>query len=87
MGGRDASLLALSLEPVEAPEQPEILSILRQSRRFNVPYFPGAIYDWPYIFTLELNTAIDAEQDYERRVAFNLRKRIPTGGGVNEKPQ
>lgn len=75
-GGQDASLLALSLEvDDEEPEQPEVLSILRQSRRFNVPCWPGTILEWPYILLQELNVAIDAENDYHRRVEINLRKR------------
>ncbi len=68
----DATLLTLSIEE-EAPEQPEVLSVLRQSRRLGVPAFNGSYQDWPYIATLELNACIDAEQEHKDLLLYALK--------------
>ncbi len=68
-------MLALALEN-EAPEQPEVLSILRQARRFNIPVFNGSFHDWPYHATQEMNAAIEAEIEHKNLLALNVKARL-----------
>lgn len=69
----DIDLLLLSMAEEDAPQQPEALRIVYEQRRFGVTYFNGSIQDWPYMFRLELNEAINAEIEEQERVATNIR--------------
>lgn len=74
VGGGQNNLLALAMEDTrETPEQPEVIAVIRESRRFGVPIFSGALRDWPWIAKQELNTAINTEQDYLARIEANAR--------------
>lgn len=68
------SLLLIATEDTtnETPEQPEVLALLRESRRFGVPVFPGALTEWPWLSKQELNVAIDAENEHEKLLAVNV---------------
>ncbi len=70
MSDKDAFLLDLAQKGVGRPEQPEALSLLRQTRRFGHLYFEGGLANQPYITMLELNTVIEAEiEDMARKIA------------------
>lgn len=74
--GRDNALLPgfdLSGPDPEPPDQPEPLSTLRQMRRLNLPLFSGGLDDQPWIFLQEINAVMDAELDFQARLAVNLK--------------
>lgn len=63
--GQDTLLLRLSTQDeLTQPEVPEVLSLYRESKTYNIPIFDGSLMDLPYLFHLELNTCIDAEQEF-----------------------
>ncbi len=67
------ALAALSEEDeIEPPKQPEILSRMREARRFGVPLFSGEIDTYPSFARREMNCCLDAEQEYLRTQARNL---------------
>jgi hypothetical protein len=69
------TLLTVTAEITEKPEQPQILSMIRESRLFNVPFWDAPLLQWPYILKAEANECYRAEHDYQERVAFNLNQR------------
>lgn len=56
---------------ISSPEQPEILKILRKTRRFNTHVWPGGYNDQPHILLMELNAAIDIEIEHQEIIAYN----------------
>mgnify|MGYP007024657819 CR=1 FL=1 len=68
-------LLAVASEPAEKPEQPQILSLIRESRLFNVPYWDAPLLQWPWCLKLEAAECYRAEYDYQERIAFNLNQK------------
>jgi len=73
------TLLAVASEP-EKPEQPQILSMIRESRLFNVPYWDAPLLQWPYLLKAEANACYRAENEHEERIAFNLKRRAQAIG-------
>jgi len=71
---REKYLLKQAEANQPAPEQPEPLAILYQLRRFATTYWGGGLANQPYLLTLELNTCIDAELEFERRTAINAKR-------------
>ena len=74
-GGNPRHLLhlALDVDAEEPPEQPEALTVLRESKRLLAPPFPGALIDYPYIARLEFAVVNNAETEYRQRVELYAR--------------
>lgn len=66
-------LLENDTEEQDVPEQPQILAILREQRRLDVKYYDAPLPKLPYIFRMELNTAIDAEIEFKEIQLTNAR--------------
>lgn len=68
--------MGVSEGAIEAPSQPEPLSLLGRLRRFSGGhYWPGGYGDQPYIQLLEFHTVIEAELEFKNMVAINLEMR------------
>jgi hypothetical protein len=78
-GSRDELLLKLAMEDEDSPEQPEVLSLIRESRLLGIPIIEGSIFELPFIFRLELNTVLSAEQEFKRLAAANIRQQVAYG--------
>ena len=63
----------MSVEDADEPEQPEVLFYIREAKRLGMPIFSGDLWALPYIFRLELNACLDAEQEQLELLKANLR--------------
>lgn len=70
---KEAFLLDLAQKGQDRPQQPEAMSLLRQSRRFGLSYFEGGLANQPFLTMLELNAVIDAEIENSARQIANER--------------
>lgn len=60
---RELIIINSSFENTGKPEQPEVLSFMREAKRLGVPIFSGDLWALPFIFRLEMNVCLDAEQE------------------------
>lgn len=68
-------ILAIASEASEKPEQPQILSLIRESRNFNVPFWDAPLLQWPWWLKLETSECYRAEIDHQERISFNLNQK------------
>lgn len=74
--GQDEYLLRMATQDeLSVPDVPEIMALLRESRAYNIPIFNGSLMDLPYLFHLELNTCVDAENEFYSLREVNRRLR------------
>jgi hypothetical protein len=81
---KDAYLLQLATEN-EDPEQPQILAIIRETKRFGIPYYDAPLPQWPYILRMEWNICIDAEIEFTELQLLNAR--LKARFASNENPE
>jgi hypothetical protein len=81
---QDAFLFQLATEN-DDPEQPQILSILREQKRLGTPYYDAPIPHWPYILRMEMNYAIDAEIEHTELQLANARLKARYASNDNPK--
>lgn len=76
----------MALDQPEKPEQPEILMILRRMRKMDVPYTDGGYEDQPYILMLELDAAVDTENEHWARIRLNQAAQAGAQNNGNTNP-
>lgn len=64
---------------IAPPEQPEVLRILRKTRRFGLQMWDGGYSNQPHILLMELNTAVDEEISHQDLIAFNKLREVASG--------
>jgi hypothetical protein len=75
--------LALDVDAEETPEQPEALTVLRESKRLLAPPLPGALSDYPYIARLEFAAVANAEYEFKQRMELYAKFLARQQGGTN----
>ncbi len=79
------SLLMVASEPEEKPEQPEILSLVRESRLFGIPVWDAPLLQWPSVLRQEWNACLKAENEHAYRLVQN--QRISESANNNVQPK
>jgi hypothetical protein len=75
-GKPDDLLFALATEDIDKPEQPEILTLVRQMRNTGLAFWEGGLAAQPYLLNLEIQTCHNAEIAFRNQALANERLKL-----------
>ena len=64
------------MEDVDSPEQPEVLTLVRQMRNLGLAFWEGGLAAQPYLLSLEIQTCHNAEFEFKNRLLANERLKL-----------